>query len=212
MNSTFVKAAATLALLTVPALGDVAVSVGATAPTYGTTLNFDEVGGPTGEFVPSDSWAGIGISSFGAGDGNNQVGNFNSTPGFGWLPDNNVFVGNFGVFIEFNTDVTEFSAQVWDNGGPADFISGGMLAVAQKDGADVGSFFWETPVFGTAGDNWFNFTTTGGDTFDRIVFVGFAFVSPITIVDNISFNTVPVPGTAAVLGTGLALIGRRRRA
>ncbi len=209
--TTALTMAITGSMLAAPALADVTVSVGASAPTYGTTLNFDEPAGPTGEFLPSDSWLDLGISSFGAGDGNNNVGNFSAVPGFGWLPDNNVFAGNFGVFIEFDTDVTEFSAQVWDNGGPADFISGGMIAIAEKDGVKVGSFFWETPVFGTGGDNWFNFTTTGGDSFDRIAFVGFAFVSPLTIIDNISFNTVPAPGASLVLGFGLLGAARRRR-
>ena len=210
-HTTALTMAITGSMLAAPAFADVTVSVGASAPTYGTTLSFDEPGGPTGEFLPSNSWSGIGIGSLGAGDGNNFVANLNANPGFGWLPDNNVFVGNFGVFIEFDTDVTEFSAQVWDNGGPADFISGGMIAVAQKDGVDVGSFFWETPVFGTAGDNWFDITTTGGDSFDRVVFVGFAFVSPLTIIDNISFNTVPAPGASLVLGCGLLGAARRRR-
>lgn len=212
MNRTVLQGALACALLSMPALAGVTISVGASAPTYGTTLSFDEPGGPTGEFIPTDAWSGIGLSAVTAFDGNNIVNNLNGNPGFGWLPDNNVFVGNFGVAFEFENDVTEFSAQVWDNAGPADFISGGMIAVAQRDGVDVGSFFWEFPVFGPGGDNWFNFTTTDGDSFDRVAFVGFAFVSPVTIVDNVSFNTVPVPGTATLLGCGLlGVSGRRRR-
>lgn len=211
MNHTLLKAACTVAMISMPAMGDVNVSVGSSAPTYGTTLNFDEPAGPTGEFIPTDAWSGLGISSLQAFDGNNNVSNLNSTPGFGWLPDNNVFVGNFGLAFEFENDVTEFSAQVWDNAGPADFISGGMIAVAQKDGVDVGSFFWEFPIFGTGDDNWFNFTTTGGDSFDRVAFVGFAFVSPVTIIDNVSFNTVPAPSAGMVLGLGLLGASRRRR-
>ncbi|MAO22458.1 MAG: hypothetical protein CMJ25_17060 [Phycisphaerae bacterium] len=212
MNHTLLSAACAAAMISMPAMAEVSISLGSSAPTYGTTLNFDEVGGPTGDFISTDAWSGIGIGSLGAGDGNTFVGNLNSTPGFGWLPDNNVMVGNFGVFMEFSTDLTSFSAQVWDNGGPADFVSGGMLAVAQKDGVDVATYFWETPVFGTGGDNWFDITTTDGSSFDRVVFLGFAFVSPVTIIDNVSFNTVPVPGTAAVMGCGLMLAGRRRRA
>jgi hypothetical protein len=211
MNRTQLITLLGLGLAASSALAGVDISVGASAPTYGTTLNFDEPGGPTGDFIPNDAWSGIGISAITAFDGNNLVNNLNSTPGFGWLPDNNVFVGNFGVAFEFENDVTEFSAQVWDNAGPADFISGGMIAVAEKDGVEVGSFFWEFPIFGPGGDNWFNFTTTGGDSFDRVAFVGFAFVSPVTIVDNISFNTVPVPGTATLLGCGLLAGSRRRR-
>lgn len=212
MNHTLLNAACAVALLSVPAMGEVTISLGSSAPTYGTTLNFDEVGGPTGDFIPTDAWAGIGIGAMEAGDGNNSVTNLNATPGFGWLPDNNVFVGNFGVFMDFSTDLTSFSAQVWDNGGPADFMAGGMSAVAMKDGAEVASFFWENPIFGAGDGNWFDFSTTDGSTFDRVVFIGFAFVSPVTIMDNVSFNTVPVPGTAAVMGCGLLLAGRRRRA
>lgn len=211
MNRTQLTTLLGLGLAASASLAGVDISVGASAPTYGTTLNFDEPGGPTGEFIPNDAWSGIGISAITAFDGNNIVNNLSSTPGYGWLPDNNVFVGNFGVAFEFENDVTEFSAQVWDNAGPADFISGGMIAVAERDGVEVGSFFWEFPVFGPGGDNWFNFTTSGGDSFDRVAFVGFAFVSPVTIVDNISFNTVPVPGTATLLGCGLLAASRRRR-
>ena len=211
MNRTRQISLVGLAFASSIACASVDVSVGASAPTYGTTLNFDEAGGPTGSGIANDSWSGIGVSSLYGLDGNTFVDNLNATPGFGWLPNNNVMVGNFGVAIEFDTDVTEFSAQVWDNAGPADFISGGMIAVAEKDGVEVGSFFWEFPIYGPGGDNWFNFTTSGGDFFDRVAFVGFAFVSPQTIIDNISFNTVPVPGTASLLGCGLLTLSRRRR-
>ncbi|MFG0314963.1 MAG: hypothetical protein ACF8LL_12380, partial [Phycisphaerales bacterium] len=148
MNRTQLTTLLGLGLAASASLAGVDISVGASAPTYGTTLNFDEPGGPTGEFIPNDAWSGIGISAITAFDGNNIVNNLSSTPGYGWLPDNNVFVGNFGVAFEFENDVTEFSAQVWDNAGPADFISGGMIAVAERDGVEVGSFFWEFPVFG----------------------------------------------------------------
>lgn len=211
MNQTHLIALIGLAVAAAPTLADVTVSVGASAPTYGTSLNFDEPGGPTGSGIAQNSWSSIGISALYGLDGNTFVDNLNGNPGFGWLPDNNVMVGNFGLAVEFDTDVTEFSAQVWDNAGPADFISGGMIAIAEKDGVEVGSFFWEFPIFGPGGDNWFNFTTTDGDSFDRVAFVGFAFVSPQTIIDNISFNTVPVPGTATLLGCGLLAASRRRR-
>lgn len=210
MNSFSMTAAACLAVAAWTAEGSVTVSVGANAPTYGTTIDFDEVGGPTG-VVPADSWAARGVSSLVGGTGPAFVSNLNAQPGFGWLPDSNVLIGSFGVFFEFSTDVTEFSAQVWDNAGPAGIFSGGMLFVVENDGVEVANFFWETPVYGTAGDNWFNVITTDGMVFDRIALVGLAFVGPETIIDNVSFNAVPAPASAGLLVGALGLAGRRRR-
>lgn len=192
------------------AAASVTISLGADAPTYATVLNFDEAGGPDG-IAPGNSWSSIGVSSMEAGVGPGFVGNLNAQPGFGWLPDSNVFVGEFGVFMEFSTALTDFSAQVWDNAGPASFFGGGMAIIVENQGVEVGSFFWETPIYGTAGDNWFNITADAGIEFDRIAILGFAFVSPQTIVDNISFNTVPTPGSAGVLVLGAGLAARRRR-
>lgn len=209
-SMTAVGAVACAALTSGSAAASVTISLGASAPTYATTLSFDEAGGPDG-LAPTDSWASIGLSSMEAGVGPGFVGNLNAQPGFGWLPDSNVFVGDFGVFMEFSTALTDFSAQVWDNAGPASFLGGGMVVVVENDGVKVGSFFWEMPIYGTAGDNWFNITAADGAEFDRVSILGFAFVSPQTIVDNVSFNTVPSPGSAGVLALGAGLALRRRR-
>ncbi|MBZ0171276.1 MAG: PEP-CTERM sorting domain-containing protein [Phycisphaerales bacterium] len=202
------------AALATPAMAGYTIDLGSTpAPTYGTTLTFDEAGGPVGSGIPTDAWsASHGISSMQAGDGNNVVGNFSTTPGYGWLPDNNVFVGNFGIFMNFENDLTEFSAQVWDNGGPADFIAGGMILVLRNDGADVANLFVDPPAFGGVGDSWYNITTDGGSVFDEVLFVGFAFVSPQTIMGEASWNAVPAPGALALLGLGGLAATRRRRA
>lgn len=206
--------AACAATTAAPAMAGYTISVGSDpAPTYGTTLNFDEAGGPTGVGIASDAWqASKGISSMLAGDSNNTVGNFSTTPGFGWLPDSNVFAGNFGIFMNFDNDLTEFSAQVWDNAGPASFFSGGMLVVLRNNGVEVGSLFVENPAYGGVGDSWFNITTDSGSTFDEVAFVGFAFVSPLTIMDNASWNVVPAPGAFALMGLGGLAATRRRRA
>ncbi len=210
---TIISTAVGIALAT-PAFAGYTISVGsAPAPTYGTTLTFDEVGGPTGSGIATDAWqSSHGVSSLQAGDGNNNVGNFSTTPGYGWLPDNNVLIGNFGIFMNFDNDVTEFSAQVWDNGGPADFFAGGMLVALKNDGAEVASLLVDPPAFGGVGDSWYNITTDGGSTFDEIVFVGFAFVSPQTIMGEASWNAVPAPGAFALLGLGGLAATRRRRA
>lgn len=196
------------------AAADVTVTQGDSAPTYSTTLNFDEPGGPVGGGLSSDAWlVSHGVTSLAAGDGFNQVANFSGDPGFGWLPDSNAFVGGFGVFMNFENDLSEFSAQIWDNAGPADFFSGGLAILAFDDGAEVANAFFEFPVFGVAGDagTWFNITTTDGSKFDEIRIVGLAFVGPLTIADNMSWNVVPAPGSLAVLALGGLTASRRRR-
>jgi hypothetical protein len=208
-------AAASMTALAVSAAGaDINFTQGDSAPTYATTLNFDEVGGPTGP-TSTDAWlASHGVTSLQAGDANSQVLNLSGTPGYGWLPDSNVFVGGFGVFMNFENDLTDFSAQIWDNAGPASGFSGGMLVVALNDGAEVGSLFVDLPVFGLSGDEntWFNVSATDGMVFDEIRVVGFAFVAPQTLIDNISWNAVPAPGSLAVLALGGVACSRRRRA
>jgi len=55
-------AALGVALISCPALGDLIVTQGASAPTHGTTLNFDEPGGPTGVVDPGAWSASHGIT------------------------------------------------------------------------------------------------------------------------------------------------------
>jgi len=197
------------------ASANVNVTQGDSAPTYSTTLNFDEPGGPVGAGLASDSWLlSHGVTTMQAGDAFNRVENRSAMPGFGWLPDSNAFVGGFGVFMEFENDLTEFSAQIWDNAGPGGPFSGGMIIVALDDGVEVLNEFFDNPVYGVSGDadTWFDITTTDGMVFDEVRIVGFAFVGPETIVDNISWNAVPAPGSMAVLAIGGLAATRRRRA
>jgi hypothetical protein len=123
-------------------------------------------------------------------------------PGFGWLPDSNAFIGGFGVFMNFENDITEMSAQVWDNSGPATLFGGGMFLVLLNDGVEVSFNLIENPAFGGVGDSWFNITTDGGDVFDEVRFVGAGFAGPLTIMGQASWNAVPAPGAAALLGLG----------
>lgn len=192
------------------ALGAVTVSNVAAAPTYSTTLTFDEVGGPTGSNVPATAWSALGISSFVSGSGTNAVSTVNTNPGFGWLGTGNVFWGPFGVFINFDTDLTEFSAQYWDSSGPATFMGGGAIAVAFNDGVEVASFFLTNPAYAGAGMTGINITTDGGSVFDEVRMLGFGFF-PEAYVDNLSWNAVPAPASAMVAGLALIGAGRRRR-
>lgn len=205
--------AAACAATASPALaGYTVTSSDAPAPTYSTTLNFDEGGVPVGTAIGSDAFASFGVSSLAAGDGFNRIENFSSTPGFGWLPDSNAFIGGFGVFMNFENDITEFSAQVWDNSGPATLFGGGMFLVLLNDGVEVSFNLIENPAFGGVGDSWFNITTDGGDVFDEIRFVGAGFAGPLTIMGEASWNAVPAPSAFALLGLGGLVATRRRRA
>jgi MYXO-CTERM domain-containing protein len=213
---TLATIAAAAALMTVGhASAGYTITQGASAPTYGTTLNFDEPGGPTGA-VSTDAWLSLGITELQAGDGAPQVDNFDPTFGGsgGWLGGGtNSFYGNFGVFISFDSDITEFSAQVWDPSGPPSLLGGGMIVELYDDGNYVGglSFGSEaTPAWGGLGDSWFDITTDSGSAFDEVRFVGLGF-GPTTFVDDLSWNAVPAPGALALLGlAGVCGRGRRR--
>ena len=178
----------------------------APAPTYSTTLNFDEPGTPTGT-VPTNTWAGIGLAEMQAGDSNPVVDDFSAfNP---WINDGNAFFGNFGVFMTFSTDLTELSGQFWDPSGPPSPFGGGMGIFIFNDGVEVANAF-VTPAWGGIGDSWIDITTSGGMVFDEVRVLGFGF-SPTTYADNLSWNAIPSPGAAALFGfAGLASIRRRR--
>ena len=203
--------AATILLVpALPAIADVTITQQADpAPTYDTTLNFDEDGGPTGANVGSDAWlASHGISEFISGAGGNFVGDL--TGAYAWLPDSsNMYEAPFGAFMTFVDDMTEFSVQAWDNSGPSSPFGGGMGIGVYNDGDEV-AFTVFDPAWGGLGDSWFDITTTDGSTFDEVRILGFGFAGPVTVVDNMSWNTVPGPGVLAAMAVGL-LGGRRRR-
>lgn len=209
MKNTITVAA--LAALAAPALADYNITTSATpAPTYSTTLDFNEGGVPTGVGLPLDAFSSFGVSSLAAGDGFNRIDDFSTVPGYGWLPGGNAFIGGYGVFMNFENDLTEMSAQVWDNSAPASVFGGGMFLVLYNDGVEV-SFNTVEPVFGGVGDSWYNITTTGGDVFDEVRFVGANFAGPLTILGEASWNAVPAPGAGAMLGLGGLVASRRRR-
>ncbi|MBO6512642.1 MAG: hypothetical protein JJ974_01585 [Phycisphaerales bacterium] len=195
----------TLAFTVGSALGTVTVSQGSSGTTYGTTLNFDEVSGPTGPGIANNAWAGIGLADMSSGDGNNVVDDFVEP----WIGTDNAFFGNFGVFMTFDSDLTNFSAQVWDPSGPPGPIGGGVGIFVFNDGAEVANSFI-TASWGGVGDEWIDVSADGGMVFDEIRIVGFGF-SPTTYVDNLSWNAVPAPSGLAALGMiGLATTRRRR--
>ena len=182
----------------------------APAPTYSTTLTFDEPGTTTGSY-PMDNWdASHGVTTLQSGTGNPTIINNSSTPGFEWLGDGNLMHGPFGVYMNFDSPLDAFSAQVWDNAGPAGPFGGGMGIYVYDNGAEVGSAF-VSPTFGPTGPTWYNIVADGGDTFDDVRFVGFAFGFPETYMDNASWNVVPAPASIALFGLA-GFAARRRRA
>ena len=200
--------AAAAACLAGAAHADITITQGSSAGSYSTALNFDEPGGPTG-VVGTDAWSHLGIAELNAGDGVPQVGDFDAING-GWgLGDGNSFYGNFGVFLTFDSDVTEFSTQVWDPSGPPG-IFGGLSIFVFNDGVEVAALHGATPAWGGLGDEWFDITTSDGMVFDEVRILGFGFF-PTTHVDNLSWNAVPAPSAVALLGMGAMTLTRRRR-
>jgi len=182
----------------------------AAAPTYATTLNFDEVGGPTGA-APTDSWAGINLANADTGVGGGfQVDDWDTALG-GWgLGSGNAAYGPFGIFMAFGGDLTEFSTQAWDTSGPPSPFGGGMGIFVFQNGVEVANGFFN-PAYGGVGDSWYDITSANGHKFDEVRILGFGFPAD-TFVDNLSWNSVPTPASAALLGLGGLVATRRRRA
>ncbi len=191
------------------AMADYTITQGSSAATYSQTLNFDEVGGPNGFGLPTDAWTAYGITELLAGDGNQVVSDFTGNPGQSWLGTGNSFYGNFGVFAKFDSDLTALSMQVWDPSGPPTFTGGGLNFILFNDGVQVDNLF-TTPAWGGIGDTWFDAVATGGMVFDEVRILGFGF-NPTTYVDNLSWTKIPSPASAAILGCGALMAGRRRR-
>ncbi len=183
----------------------------APAPTYATTLNFDEVGGPVG-VLAGPEYSGIGLNNTYAGAGNAFVDDWNALEGHAWpLGTGNALRGDFGIFMEFGTDVTEFSGQFWDPAGPASPFGGGMGVFVFDDGVEVASWFGN-PAWGGVGDTWLDITTDGGMVFDEVRVLGYGFIDFRTTGDNFSWNAVPAPSSCALLGLAGIAAARRRRA
>lgn len=181
----------------------------APAPTYATTLTFDEPGAPTGATATNAFEAGWGVSYLDAGDGAPYVSDVTGIPGYGWCGTANSLTAVYGVFMQFDSDITEFSTEFWDPSGPPSFFGGGAVVYLMNDGLDVGTPFSFEPAWGGVGDTWLNVTTDGGSVFDEIRILGYGFF-PESHADNMSWNAVPAPSAMIALGA-LGLGGLRRR-
>ena len=181
----------------------------APAPTYSNLITFDEPGTPAGGLVPSNYWSSLGITITDGVNGANTV--VDDVSGFlPWINTGNVNIGTFGVFLSFNSEVSSMSFQAWDPSGPPDLFGNGLavLLFDVNDNFLGGNSF--TGAWGGIGDEWFDVTTTGGDTFRKAVIFNNSF-DPTTFVDNLSWEkaNVPAPGALALL-TVAGMLGRRR--
>ncbi len=197
------------ALVAAPALGGYNLTLSDTATTYsGYTLNFDEVGGPTGPVAP-DAWlASHGLMMDSGVGGGGIVDNWGSIQGWD-LGDGLSWVGPYGAFMTFDYDLTGFSAEHWDPSGPDSGFGGGFSVFVFNDGAEVASGFFDA-AWGGLGDTWIDIATDGGDVFDEVRILGWGF-TPETYLDNMSWNEVPAPGSLALLTVAGAVASRRRR-
>lgn len=207
MKTMLLTASAALAVATAAHAGYTFTQSAAQTPTYGTQLNFDAPGTPTG-VVNANYWqADYGLSIFtGADVTSSFIGNFNSS--FPWLPNNNACAGAFGIYLSFDQAVTNLSFQAWSNAGPPTFMGGGLRVLLLDSNFDVIDGNIYTPAWGGVGNSWFNISATGTSTFSFVLIEGNSSTAE-TIIDNLSWNTVPAPGAAALLVLGLA--GSRRR-
>lgn len=210
-RSNFGLAMMLIAALSAHANAAATITQGATAPTYSTTLTFDESGGPVGQNVPNNSWAGppYHITSLFSGEGSNFVGN-NGLP---TAPNTtNSYYGPFGVTVQFANDITEMSLMAWDSSGPPSPFGGGLVIALLNNGDENNPVAIEVfnPAYGGVGDPAFNITTNGGTVFDEVRIFGNGFF-PETFVDNLSWNIVPEPSCGLFLALSMLLLGGGRR-
>lgn len=203
-----VAALALIAVVAGTAAGAVTITLGGSAPAYtDRVLNFDEPGTPTGQ-VSKNTWLTSHDIVIDAGDGVPVVNALQ--PLYGpWAGTGNSFFGNFGIFMEFTVDATAFSMQVWDPSGNPGPFGGGMGVFAFRGGTEISNAFF-TPAWGGVGDTWLSVTAGPGETFDEIRVLGFGF-GPTTIGDDLSWDVVPSPAGAMLLGVAGLVAGRRRR-
>lgn len=195
------------------AVAQVTITQGNSAPSYATTLNFDEPGGPVSNPIfsslPNTSWQGTHGIILDSQDSVQRVGVYGAATGNPWLPANNTFMGGFGMNVTFDQGVTEFSLQHWDNSGPGGPFGGGFRIDIYDGAAAVGSLFG-TPAWGSNDNSWIDLVAGAGTSFDRVEISGFG-SSPMVFADNMSWNTVPAPGSLALMGLGGLIATRRRR-
>jgi len=204
-----VTALGALAVVAMPTVAGVTITQqNGPAPTYDTLLTFDEPGTPTG-LVASNYWQGShGLTSL--TDGVNGAAVVGDVSGANpWINSGNATEGFFGIYLTFDEEVTAMSFQCWDPSGAPDFFGNGLTIWLTDINDNVVDALQFTGAWGGLGDSWFNITTDSGTTFQKVILTNNSF-NPVTYADNISWTTVPAPGSFALIAVA-GLIGRKRR-
>ncbi len=211
MRNSFVSVlavAGTCVALAAPAAAAIVVSQqAAQAPTYATFLDFNS---ETPGFKAANTWAGLGLASLTDG-GNPGVSIADPSGSFPWINSNAADGFNFGLFFAFSAPITEASFQLWSSAGPPGPFGGLSLIFLDANDNILHVQGVTTPVWGGAGNSWFNVTTNGGSEFTQIRVIYGGFGQPQLWMDNISWNAVPTPGALALLGLAAFGGSRRRR-
>ncbi len=209
---TAILASATVTLLSISASASAAVSFAQTlaaAPTYGTTLNFDEPGTPTG-LVSGTTWlASKGVTITDGVNGNNTVVD-NFTNIYPWVGTGNSVAGSYGNIIMFTGDITNFSCQEWDSNGPNSPTGGGFVFWALDANGNVIDGVGLSGAWGGVGKTWLNMNAAASDHVRGIYISSNSWIGDPAYIDNLSWNAVPAPGGIALLALGFAGARRRR--
>lgn len=186
----------------------VTITLGASAPAYtDRSITFDEPGTPTG-IVSKNTWLASHNIVIDAGDQQPVVDALQ--PLYGpWAGTGNAFFGNFGIFMDFAVEGSSLSMRVWDPSGTPGPFGGGAVVVVERNGVELALHSF-TPAWGGIGNEWLNITTGPGESFDRVAILGFGF-GPTTLGDDITWDVVPAPSGAAILGVAGLRAARRRR-
>tara|TARA_R110000744_G_scaffold107638_1_gene204151 strand:- start:1234 stop:1932 length:699 start_codon:yes stop_codon:yes gene_type:complete len=199
---------------------------------YGDSFNYDgvtyyDVNNVDGVFPSGDTFeAGGGINGLGTtvivenaavlyndfptwGSANNAL-----TFGTSFVTGNNVSLGalsTVSMALDNNADFASVEIAYYENG-----PWGGIQyhLEAYLDGALVDSDFFSISDLGGRDNIAFNTLTVEGGVFDSMrLFATFGedYSGPRALLDNLTINTVPAPGSIAVLLGAGGFIGRRRR-
>lgn len=129
----------------------------------------------------------------------------------GALTSGETYTVSFDVVLDGHNSTTPYSAAlVTFNGGLRDRMNGGGIAqnttavLATATGNSTGDGLYTTVTF--------SYTADGTEaTLGQDVALRFAGATSSAIIDNVSIDVVPEPGSLALLGLGGLLIGVRRR-